>query len=269
MKTFEERTKTTGNRDFSLELLRAFSCLMVVGVHFVQHFTVPGKLGMFLEKGSTGVGFFFILSGFLAYRSLDRADGVIKYWIKRAVHILPLYFIVLIFYFILYALSGNIPEDSSGLYWIRYILLINLWVPSNNDFWVNLGALWSISVFVLFYLLAPIIYKLIRRYYTSWIGVVVSYVIFKVTEGFGTGRLPIRYMFYFMLGIMLDLAIREGREFGTGVLISAVLVFCFLADTGEAIVSPMLACLFILVTSGRKEKLSDNNVLKKAVCFIA
>ncbi len=269
MKTFEGKMTTTENKDFSLELLRAFSCLMVVGVHFVQHFAIPGKIGLFLEKGSTGVGFFFILSGFLAYKSLDRVNNIFEYWIKRAAHIIPLYFLVLFFYFILYSIHDSVPQDSTGLYWIRYIFFINLWIPSDNVFWINLGALWSISVFVFFYLLAPFIYKIIRNYYSALFCVVLSYIIFKITENIGTGRLPIRYLFYFMLGIMLDFTIREARELGTGALISAVLVFCFLAGTGEAIVAPLLASLFILVANGKETHFSDNNILKILVCYIA
>lgn len=46
--------------------------------------------------GAKGVECFFILSGFLAFQSLEKSDNVQAYWIKRAVHIIPIYCIVLI-----------------------------------------------------------------------------------------------------------------------------------------------------------------------------
>lgn len=269
MKAFEERMITEENRVFSLDLLRAISCLLVVGVHFVQRFPIPGIIGVFFEKGSTGVSFFFILSGFFAYKSLERSDRTVNYLIKRAVHILPLYYMAILFYFVIYSVTDNIPSDSSGIYWLRYLLFINLWIPADNDFWINLGALWSISVFVLFYLLAPLLYRIMCKYYYSVVVVVVSYLMFKATEDVGTGRIPIRYLFYFVLGMMLYLTIKEGKESSLLSVMCLFILFCFLTDTGEAIVPPLLASIFILATLGNKESLPERGILKKIVCFIA
>lgn len=273
-----EKMKTDNSaRDFSLDILRALSCLMVLGVHFVQRFPISGKIGQFLEKGSTGVGFFFIMSGYLAYKSLDAAckegalnrDKIIRFWIKRAVHILPLYYILMIVYFLFFTAYGNVPKDSTGLYWFRYIFFINLWVPCENEFWVNLGAVWSISVFVLFYLLAPFIYRLIRKYYVALLCTALTYGLFKYTENIGTGRLPIRYLFYFMLGILVSLSIKEKKELEAIMLLSFILLFCFLTATGEAVTAPLLAALFILASNSREFAQVQHNIFGRAVMIVS
>ena len=79
------------NRDYSLDILRVLSCIMVFGVHLGQHIVIPGALGDFFSKGSTGVGFFFILSGYLACMSMTRIKSKYEssktamfiFWIKK------------------------------------------------------------------------------------------------------------------------------------------------------------------------------------------
>ena len=276
MRLFAGNLLNNKNRDFSLDLLRAISCIMVVGVHVQQRLGMPGALGRFFEKGATGVGFFFILSGYLAYMSMSRLfsgtgitfKGILKFWIKRALHVLPLYYMVMLFYFLFYLAIGGIPKDETGLYWLRYIFLINLWVPANDVFWTNLGAVWSISAFMLFYLIAPFLFLVVRKYYTAWLGVVLCYGVFKITDFVGTGRLPVRYMFYFLLGILVYLAIKEGKELGLAAILSFVILFCFLVDSGTAIITPFLAVLYIMAGRNGSGK-NVNGVLAGGVGFVS
>lgn len=277
MKAFAGRFTNNKNRDFSLDLLRALSCIMVVGVHLGQRFAFPGALGRFFEKGSTGVSFFFILSGYLGYMSMDRIfgkDGVtfkgtLRFWIKRAVRILPLYYLMILFYFIFYLAVSGIPQDETGLYWIRYIFMINLWIPSGDVFWTNLGAVWSISAFMVFYLIAPLLYLFVRKYWVAWIGVVGFYGVFKLTDNLGTGRIPVRYMFYFLLGILAFLAVKEEKELMLSAILGFVILFCFLAGGGTALITPFLAVLYIIACRGKKHTLSVNGPVIGIVSFIS
>ena len=264
-------------RDFALDILRVLSCVMVFGVHLGQHVNIPGTLGAFFEKGSTGVSFFFILSGFLSYYSLDRIFNnkqfefglVVNYWIKRAIHILPLYFFVIIFYFILYSISNQVPTDPTGLYWIRYIFFINLWVPTDVVFWTNLGAVWSISAFVLFYLLVPFYYTLVNKYYVSWIGVALSCVVLRITDAGKWNNIPIRYLFYFFLGITIKLAIDEHKEFGITCLFAVSVIFFILTGSGTALAAPFMAALYILGTRNISSRISESSIVYKAVTLIS
>ena len=265
---------TTSNRDFSLDLLRALACIMVFGVHFVQHFPLPGAIGAFFEKGSTGVGFFFILSGYLAYCSLEKefskteklSDVVRSFYIKRAVHVLPLYYIMILFYFIFFMVLKRVPADSSKLYWVRYIFFLNRWVPTGDDFWVNLGATWSISVFVLFYILVPFIFCLVKKSIVAGICVVLSYAALK---GAGSSPVPIMYMFFFFLGILVYIAEKEGR---TALVISIeclLILFLALTGSGNALMAPVIASLFILATRNNKLVVGEKNVIYRIVNCIS
>lgn len=264
-------------RDFALDILRVLSCVMVFGVHLGQHVSIPGVLGAFFEKGSTGVSFFFILSGFLAYYSLDRIfvgkklefNLVLKYWIKRAIHILPLYYLVIFFYFVFYSATNQVPSDPTGLYWFRYVFFINLWVPTDVVFWTNLGAVWSISAFVLFYLLAPFYYLLVKKYYVSWIGLLLSYIILKITDMGDLGSIPIRYMFYFFLGITIRLSIDEHKEFGITCLLAISIVFFILTGSGTALAAPLMASLYIIGTRNVETILSESNIIYRGIAYIS
>lgn len=275
--SFIDGVRKNKNRDFSLEVLRAFACIMVMGVHVSQRFTIPGAIGSFFEKGSTGVSFFFILSGYLAYVSLEKLfsseksikDICVKFWLSRAAHILPLYYLIILFYFLFYTFSDNVPVDASGLYWLRYIFMMNLWIPSGNDFWINLGAVWSISVFVLFYFLAPFFYVTIKKYYVAFAGVGITYVLYKVTENYGTGRMPLRFMFYFLLGITIYLAEKEGKEYSIAAILILAILFFFLVGSGTAIISPFLAGLYVVITRKIKPTIGRDGIVYKTVTFIS
>ena len=244
----------TKKRDYGLDILRTMACLMVLGVHLVQRVSIPGTIGAFFQKGSTGVSFFFILSGFLSYYSLDRIFNnneislkqMIKYWKKRAIHILPLYYLAILFYLVFYCAINQIPTDSSGLYWVRYFLFLNLWIPSEEPFWTNLGAVWSISVFVLFYIIAPFYYRVVKRFSISCLVVILSYAILKITDVVGLHDIPLRHLFYFFLGIMLKLAIDEHREFAVISNLTVVSVFFLLSGSGIALAAPFMVSIFIL-----------------------
>ena len=159
----------------------------------------------------------------------------------------------MLLHFIFFSIAGSIPEDATGLKWIRYIFFINLWVPAENEFWINLGAVWSISVFVFFYLLVPFMYKVVKKSYVALVLIILLYGLFKYTENVGTGRIPVRYLFYFMVGILVNLVLKEGKENNFILSICLILLFCFLTHTGEAIAPPLLAALFIcfLLYTGR------------------
>ena len=248
---------------------------MVMGVHLGQHIDIPGVLGIFFEKGSTGVSFFFILSGYLSYNSLEKVNNnsfrknAVEYWIRRAIHILPLYYIVILFYFLFYTIGNAVPKDVTGLYWIRYILLLNRWVPTEIEFWSNLGAVWSISVFVLFYLIVPFYHVFVKKYYQAWIGTIVTFIIFKSMNDLYFEKAPIRYMFYFFLGILIYIAIKEKREAELAAIFAAILIFCILTGKGEILNAPLLAGMYIIATSGRKIGISEHNVIYKIISGIS
>ncbi len=262
-------------RDITLDVIRVLACLMVFGVHFVQHISLPGAIGAFFEKGSTGVSFFFILSGLLAYYSMDsvlkkysnKKDAVIAFWIKRLARILPLYFLIVVFYIVFFTVNKSVPVDNTKLYWLRYIFLLNTWVPSDVVFWVNLGALWSISVFAFFYLIAPFYYFAVQKYLSAWVGVLVSYVVMKLFDRMGVSYNPLKSLFYFFFGILLFIAHRERKKISLIIILGVILVFCCLSGSGMAIVPSFILALIILGT--RNGEVSTNGLVGTVVTFLS
>lgn len=82
---------------------------------------IEGTIEKFMDFGARGVYLFFILSGFFGFRSRElengnKVTGCVRYWTKRAFKILPLYYALIIYNFVLYEMIlKNIPPDSSGI----------------------------------------------------------------------------------------------------------------------------------------------------------
>ena len=144
------------NRKIGISLLRIIACLGVFTVHFGQRLSLTGTLKQLTSYGGYGVSLFFALSGYLAcltwynrsFHEMRFLKKTGKYYIKRIVRLLPLYYLCILFFFVTETFVWkSIPKDNLKLYWIRYIIPINGLVPSDNDFWRHLGYTRTISIF--------------------------------------------------------------------------------------------------------------------------
>ena len=150
-----------------IQLLRALACIGVFITHLAPRLGATGKAAWLANQGAAGVYLFFVLSGYLACcdKKLPTAGKkeLLTYYKKRLVRILPLYYGVILYNILLHGLIlKDIPADPQGLYWLRYFFLTNSVIPAPNDFWGNLSATWTISLFMAFYLLVPVFVRLIR-----------------------------------------------------------------------------------------------------------
>ena len=150
-----------------IQLLRALACIGVFITHLAPRLGATGKAAWLANQGAAGVYLFFVLSGYLVCcdRKLPTAGKkeLLTYYKKRLVRILPLYYGVILYNILLHGLIlKDIPADPQGLYWLRYFFLTNSVIPAPNDFWGNLSATWTISLFMAFYLLVPVFVRLIR-----------------------------------------------------------------------------------------------------------
>ena len=153
------------------DILRIIAALMVFGIHFFIFVPgLPESLYDILSNGSYGVSVFFVMSGFLIFGSLERSKTLKEYYIKRVSRILPAYYAILIVGIVFWgAVWKQMPPDTyAHMGWIRYFLCLNTWIPSNAyGYWNNLWGLWTISCFVFFYLIAPLLKKVIRNFKRS------------------------------------------------------------------------------------------------------
>ncbi len=200
--------------NYSLQVLRVIACLGVLGVHLAQNVSFPEPIGRFLSFGSQGPYFFFIISGYFMMTSRDLARNDWKQYLKkRAIRIIPLYYSVLGLYFATYlvgesfGIQGLQIESKAGLWtwnWLRYFCGVNLILPANEQIWENMGAMWSVSCFVIFYLMAPGLYKFASDWkratllFCIFMGISVGWESVTHLPGLWVSTLP-----YFMTGILI------------------------------------------------------------------
>ena len=149
-----------------LDGLRGIAVALVVLGHYVHH---PSLVYFGPQWGWIGVNLFFVLSGFLITTILLRTakdHAALKtFYVRRTLRIFPLYYIVLLVYFLASASVGTPqPWNTTAVYlfFMQAILppaITHLQIVPHPD-WVNMGfsVLWTLSVEELFYLLwAPLV----------------------------------------------------------------------------------------------------------------
>jgi peptidoglycan/LPS O-acetylase OafA/YrhL len=132
---------------------------------------------LLLHAGSIGVSFFFVLSGFLITYLILREIAlqgkldVIAFYIRRALRIWPLYYVVISFGFLIYplikALTGKLPNVETGNFLAYFFFLGNFdLINAGGRGAVSTNIAWSIAVEEQFYFCWPLLFFLVRpRHY--------------------------------------------------------------------------------------------------------
>ncbi len=250
-----------------LQILRVIACVGVFLCHLGAQMEVEGTVEKLMDFGARGVYLFFILSGFFGFQSKElerenKKQGCIRYWTKRAFKILPLYYALIIYNFVLYEfILRSTPPDSSGIGWPRYFFFLSASIPSDKNFWVNLCSTWTISIFGVVYLLVP----LMKRYVVSFKGSVLLWAALYLLSFFCLGKvpygMPFFYLHYFVMGIVFYYAEEEGR-------VRELIIGCVAFVLGSVAVNHTLthsACsmLFLIVIIMAKEFKVENVRAKK------
>ncbi len=153
----------------NFDLLRLGLALTVCLAHLgevtgVQNFAV---LAHYFYSG-LAVDCFFVVSGFLIFRSYDRSSSVKSYLEKRVRRIYPAYLTtILLAAFLLPLLAAEPGNSFLSLQWWRYLgsnlVFLNFLEPhlpgvfEANPLQAVNGPLWTIKIEVLFYLFVPLI----------------------------------------------------------------------------------------------------------------
>ncbi len=156
-----------------LDSLRALAALGVVTTHvaFYSGDYSERLLGTALARLDVGVAIFFVLSGFLLGRPYVAAalgqgqtDSAGRYLWKRALRILPVYWVTVTVALIVFAANRELPASR----WLTNLLLTDVFLSDKLP--TGLTQMWSLSIEAAFYLALPLLFwtgaRLVRGRWT-------------------------------------------------------------------------------------------------------
>jgi peptidoglycan/LPS O-acetylase OafA/YrhL len=151
---------TTGRAPVALDRLtslRAFAALAVFAFH-LHRWGVwgPAKVAKF---GFTGVGFFFVLSGFILVWATTPGTSAQTFYRRRFGRIYPSHVVTLV-------IAGVLPAVAVSRGFAPGVLsatLLQAWTPTNHLLYGFNGVSWSLSCEAFFYALFPIALIAMRR----------------------------------------------------------------------------------------------------------
>jgi peptidoglycan/LPS O-acetylase OafA/YrhL len=200
---------------------------------FLEDGHAKDTVSQVFAAGSTGVGFFFILSGFVLTWSARPVDSTGAIWRRRAARVVPNHVVAwsIAFAGLLYAgKAGSLRADSPSL------VLLQAWIPSERVYFAVNTPAWSLSCELAFYaafpFLLPIIGRIpVRRLWPAAALVVVGVLLVPVVAL----GLPDRVAYWFVwifpgtrvlefiLGMLLARIVRAGLWIRVGLLLPTAL----------------------------------------------
>lgn len=158
-------------------LFRVLAVAMVAAFHFWQQSWVGGgKLDYLLRTGAVWVDGVIMLSAFCLYlpyanKKMQGAEfGDCKgFYRRRAIRILPSYYAAVLVSAVVSAIKYGIDRN----FWLDlggHLFLIPTFIPQSYIYSHSNGALWTVGVLILFYLLFPLLGRLFYRYPVATFG---------------------------------------------------------------------------------------------------
>jgi peptidoglycan/LPS O-acetylase OafA/YrhL len=141
--------------------LDALRAIAITGVLVAHYLPSDWWINSTLQWGGAGVRLFFVISGFLITGILLRARdkvaagqetlaGALKtFYIRRALRIFPIYYLVLAI-----AFAANTPPVRESILW-HLAYATNFYAAINNSWPGEIAAFWSLAVEEQFYLIWP------------------------------------------------------------------------------------------------------------------
>lgn len=237
-----------------LDGLRGIAIILVLLVHHFGNYLLP-------SWGWIGVDLFFVLSGFLITDILLHANTqfstIRNFYIRRALRILPLYYLSLILLFhVLPFLGISIPglsynKEQEGLFWL-YLqnFFFATHIPAGDE--ISMTHFWSLAVEEQFYLVWPIILFTLRKNTKIMTGLMLSVLVLNLVR---TGLMirydnlihPLSFEFTRIDGILIGSILAFRRSFPdhwkklkvltwvTGISVSLLMTFVFFRFTDHRV----------------------------------
>ena len=214
------------------DILRVLAAAMVFMIHLAgfRNLPKPQLVINIFRNFNVVVCVFFVMSGYLIMQSVENSRNIKEYFIKRVSRIIPAYYAIIVFAIIVWdVILGQMPADSMlGISWLRYFLFLNGIVPSSQYYyWNDLWGLWTMSCFMLYYILAPVIRKYVKNYRASLVflaAVIVLAYGYKAEYSYFLNRYNVPWaaetagdcavfnLISFAFGTVAWYAIKDGKE---------------------------------------------------------
>lgn len=252
----------------NFNLLRFFFAFIVVLRHIIDlsQSIVLSTLGLILDSYTCVTGF-FVISGFLIWKSFSQDHNIRNYVVKRSKRLLPAYVVFVITASILLSLVSELSFESyftsASLY--RYIffnlIFLNFIQPclpgvfDNNWQCAVNGALWTIKVEITFYIIVPLLYKYtqkISKKYLLFLTLYVLSVLYKhylETQGNSLFSILSRqlpgFMSYFVCGISFFYYKEFYTKYKNLLTIMCLFVLCIEVYVGIEVMRPFAYSMII------------------------
>lgn len=157
-----------------LDFYRFLAILMVMFYHYFSRWSIghnnidlypyENKYDMFLW-GRMGVQFFFIISGFVIYMTLERAISILDFAKKRFVRLWPSMVLMSTITFIVFLLFDTkyIFKDSHEIGNLFYSWSFLGKTMSQGNYTYIDGSYWSLWVEIQFYFLSAVLYFILKK----------------------------------------------------------------------------------------------------------
>lgn len=207
----------------SLTGLRWWAAFFVFAHHMTQ--LAPLPIHKFLKYGTSGVTFFFVLSGFVLTWSAQPGTKIRTFYRRRFARIFPLYFLTLVAaIFVFYRF-----EPPTGMSWIKPVsmtvlvlsaFLVQGWSNNPTVLYGGNPAGWTLSVEAFFYAYFPFVWRATQRLKTVGglilcvsvlvLGGAYRLALFHYKDDVPVLPQPVLHSVAFLFGIGLAISLRSG-----------------------------------------------------------
>lgn len=234
-----------------MDAIRYILAISVIVGHFNE--LLSFKLPVFIT-GFNAVGGFFVISGFLIFRSYEKSKSLKSYVQKRIRRILPTYYFIIIICAIGLSVISNLCFNDyfTSLQWWKYLIsnlcFLNFIEPclpgvfENNYIQAVNGSLWTIKVEWSLYLSIPVVFYIIKRFklnsYKIIILLYIVSVLYRVVFLYLYSKTQIeiynilsRQFFgqlcYFYTGVFMYFQLKNFLKYKWYIFVSAILLLLF------------------------------------------